>query len=142
MKQWDGEDRREHEGWHLDKRISVTHLFTTATVILAVIAGYYDLRSADVMAVTKTLTVRSELEHTVELLKQKEETQKQRDATQDLNIAKIYDEVLDAKQEFRDQHTQTRKEVAEQQQETRRILLDVYKLMPMRKDNEKYSDNQ
>lgn len=30
----DGKDRREHHGWHLDKRLNVGHILTTLSIVL------------------------------------------------------------------------------------------------------------
>lgn len=127
MKEYEN-DRRAPQHWHVEKKISITHIFTTMTVILAIIAGYYDLRDTDKYNISKTEALAVEFKHTREL-------QAQIDKSQDERSSAILTEIIDAKQEFRDQHTQTRRELKDEQRETRQLLNTI--VNSVTKTNEK-----
>ena len=133
MTEWDKNERRKKAVFHLDKSINIGHIFTTMTFIGIGIAGYYDLKGADVLAYNGTNMLASEIIAYKELQALKNDAQDDAIKRLTLQIDRLEEQVTQdiegAKQEFRDQHSQTRKETTEQQQETRRILLDVYQLV-------------
>lgn len=119
---YDGSDRRKRqkERWHVRKEISVTHIIATITFILAGVAAYYDLREADQTLGNNLILLQEDLVHTKEL-------QYERDTNQNGEIAKIYVQIEDARQEFRDEHDRTRREVLTEQRETRSLITTMYK---------------
>lgn len=36
-------DRRSDDGWHLDKKVSISHILTTAAIVAGLVAGWHDM---------------------------------------------------------------------------------------------------
>lgn len=127
-----GPERRQRfkEQWHVRREISITHIVATVGIIVSAIAGYYDLKETDLLltnevaksrqeAATLFSSLTNDMEHNGKL-------QAQVDLAQNTEIGNIHGEITDARQEFRDEHSQTRREVKQEQKETREVIMDLF----------------
>ena len=113
-------DRRAPQKWHVKKEVNIPTIIALLGVSLSAIAGYYDLRDQDKHSDVRITAMQVEFRHSREL-------QEQIDKAQDERSSQIISEIIDAKQEFREQHSQTRMELKEEQRETRQILNAIVK---------------
>jgi len=64
-KEYQGEERRASQGWHVDKTVSISHVLTTITIL---IAGLWYMADQDKRIAANTQSI----EHNIDSIKQQE----------------------------------------------------------------------
>jgi len=123
-KQWDGVDHRKpvKDRWHVKREITIPHIIATIMLGFLLIGGYMDLRDADRDQVSTSNGLAEKIKHNAEL-------QKQRDNGQNKEIKRIYVQIEDAVDLFREEHLFTRESNERENRETRHAVTKLIESM-------------